>query len=128
MSLLKQAIPDAETLLSLPVEELAYQLLKIASNSLSQLGMTHIQNFTAMVYDPHNPSNSYPQSSMEVINLAIYEAWNWLTVQGLLIPVDGYNGTNGFLRLGRRSAELLDEMHFKNYTVAIKFNKEFTSP
>jgi uncharacterized protein (TIGR02391 family) len=128
MNPLKQAIPDSEILLNLPVEELAHQLLKIAKESLNNQGMTHIQNITSMVYDHNNQANGYPQGKSEEINLAVYEAWNWLKVQGLLIPAEGSNGSSGFLRLGRRAGRLVDDAAFKSYAIAVKFNKDLLHP
>ncbi len=36
------------------------------------------------------------------IELALSEGWNWLPVQGLLVPAGGINGSNGFYVISRR--------------------------
>lgn len=40
------------------------------------------------------------------IEVAVAEAWNWLEVQGLLVPAPGTNGANGWRVLSRKAQKL----------------------
>ena len=53
---------------------------------------------------PHPASYSDPRR--DEIGQAINEAWNWLEVQGLLIPAPGINGSNGFRIFSRRANKM----------------------
>ena len=68
-------------------------------------------------------NTGYPQGRHKDAELAVAEAWNWLTVQGLLIPAPGYNGTNGFMVLSRRAQRLLADDSFMGYTRSLAFPK-----
>jgi hypothetical protein len=60
--------------------------------------------------------------------MAIAEAWNWLTVQGLLIPEPGSNGSNGWMLLSRRAEALLARNGFKSYARSVDFPKALIHP
>ena len=60
--------------------------------------------------------------------MALVEAWNWLTVQGLLIPEPGINGSNGFMVLSRRAEQLLAAGEFKSFARNVSFSKALLHP
>ena len=60
--------------------------------------------------------------------MAFAEAWNWLTVQGLLIKDVGPNGNNGFVRLSRQAKSLLSSERFIDYSKGVSFPKSLLHP
>jgi uncharacterized protein (TIGR02391 family) len=73
-------------------------------------------------------NNGYPQNRRREAEIALAEAWNWLTVQGLLIPEPGMNGNNGWMLLGRRAEALLANNGFKSYARSVNFPKSLLHP
>lgn len=126
MTTLTAQIPDVDVLVSLATEELAETVLRIAALH-RQNGLAHLQTLTTQVAGMHG-MGGYPQSRQKEAELAVAEAWNWLVVQGLLIPEPGYNGSNGFMLLSRRAQHLLDKGSFKTYTKSLAFPKSLLHP
>ena len=127
MSNLVALIPDADILLKMAMEELGAILLRVASEH-SQNGLTHQQTIFSQIHDSPNGQQGYPQNKHRDVELAVGEAWNWLMVQGLLIPDAGINGNNGWVRLGRKAQGLLDNQSFANYSRAVAFPKSLLHP
>jgi len=88
MSNLVALIPDADILLKMAMEELGAILLKVASEH-SQNGLIHQQTIFSQIHDSPSGEQGYPQNKHRDVELAVGEAWNWLMVQGLLIPDPG---------------------------------------
>jgi uncharacterized protein (TIGR02391 family) len=128
MATLVSVIPDVEVLLTLPTERLAGILLQLVKENRQNNGLTNIQNFESEIRGVPGMYQGYPQDKWDEAELAIAEAWNWLTVQGLLIPAPGINGSNGFKRPGRRAREITDENAFKNYAQSVAFPKSLLHP
>ena len=120
-------IPDAEILLKMAAEELGAILLHLASEN-SQNGLTHQQTIFSQIHGGATGQQGYPQNKRRDVELALGEAWNWLMVQGLLIPDAGTNGNNGWMRLGRKAQGLLDNQSFANYSRAVAFPKSLLHP
>lgn len=117
------AIPDVEVFLSLATEDLAETILRIAFQSKQQSGLIHPQTLLSQLDGHPSGSSGYPISKRSEAEQAFSEAWNWLTVQGLLIPDAGMNGNNGWMRFGRRAQSLLEKNNFKNYAHAITISR-----
>lgn len=95
---LVQAIPDPALLLALEPEELAAKLLFLLRQGNQP--MAHPGNLLSGLWgDPGTGQPGYPRDRREEIELAVIEAWAWLEAQGLLVPADGLNGSNGWRRL-----------------------------
>jgi uncharacterized protein (TIGR02391 family) len=77
---IKAALPDAEVLLSLAPQELARVLLPVIRKARDPITMNHLVSSTERVRDAYGTPHTY------AIQLALTEAWNWLVVQGLLVP------------------------------------------
>lgn len=127
MHTLTTLIPDVDVLLQLPTEELADVVLRVAEKC-QQNDLVLLQNLTEQVRGDITGAGGYPQNRRVEAELAVAEAWNWLTVQGLLIPDPGYNGTNGYMRLSRRAKQLLAEGSFKSYAQGVSFSKTLLHP
>lgn len=125
-------IPDVDILLALPVEELAGFVLRAAQSGMQkQNGRTiHLQYvLSALDGHPATGDGGYPVQEREAAKLAISEAWNWLTVQGLLIPEPGSNGHNGWMLFGRRAFPLLaDAQAFANFAKNTNFPRSMLHP
>jgi uncharacterized protein (TIGR02391 family) len=82
-------------------EELAGYVLQTIKPH-TQNGMVYSNNYTSALFG----SQGYNDKGRSDIEMAIAEAWNWLEVQGLLVPASGINGSNGFRVLSRRAKKM----------------------
>lgn len=127
MNTLTSLIPDVNMLLDLAPEELAEILLQLA-NEHKQNGRIHPQALLTQINGTPGGAVGYPQNRRNDAELAFSEAWNWLTVHGLLIPDTGTNGNNGWMRLSRQASKLLDQKSFQSYARSVAFPKSLLHP
>lgn len=121
------AIPDHEVLLTLEPEELAAKLIFLFRCRKDM--MVHFSGFENGLWgDSSNGRPGYPHEHRREIGLALIEAWNWLEVQGLLVPEDGTNGQNGWRRLSRRAQRMEMEADFASFKVARLLPREILHP
>lgn len=107
----------------MPVQELAFVLLKLASEH-AQNGLIHPQALLSQMDDlAYGGQQGYPQLKKQEAAQAFAESWNWLTVQGLLVPDAGANGSNGYMRLSRAAKKMLAEESFNEYAKNVSFPK-----
>lgn len=127
MATLTSQIPDVDVLLSLAPEELAETVLLLADEHY-QNGLIHLQSIASHINGAHGANDGYPQNRRKDAELALAEAWNWLLIQGLIIPEPGTNGNNGWMLLSRRAQNILANDSFKNYARSIGFPKTLLHP
>lgn len=127
MATLISIIPDVEVLVALAPEELAEVVLRLAHERL-QNGHIHLQSLASDIHGTIGASDGYPQSRRKDAELALAEAWNWLSVQGLLIPELGTNGNSGWMLLSRRARTILANDSFKTYARSLAFPKALLHP
>lgn len=127
MDTLTSAIPDIDVLMALAPEELAEIVLRIAHEH-RQNDKVHIQVISSHIHGTPGISDGYPRNRKKDAELALSEAWNWLTVQGLLIPEPGTNGSNGWMFLSRRARAILANDSFTTYTRSVAFPKAMLHP
>lgn len=127
MATLVSLVPDVDLLINLATEELAYIVLQLA-NEHKQNNNIHPQVLLSQINGTPGLSDGYPQNRRSEADLVFCEAWNWLTVQGVLISDQGTNGNNGWMRLGRRATELLSHNGFVSYARAVAFPKSLLHP
>lgn len=120
-------VPDVDVLLQLATEEIAEILLRLAHEH-KQNGLIHPQALLQQIHGTPGVLEGYPQNRKREAELAISEAWNWLAVQGMLIPEPGVNGNNGFMMFSRRATLLLSQNSFKNYAKSVAFPKTLLHP
>lgn len=120
-------IPDVDVLVSLAPEELAETVLQLAFEH-RQNNLYNIQYLTSQINGTPGANDGYPQNRRKDAELALAEAWNWLLVQGLLIPEPGINGTNGWMLLSRRALQLLANGTFRTYVRSMAFPKSLLHP
>ena len=127
MPTLTSLIPDIDVLVGLSQEELAEVVLQLAMEH-RQNNIINIQSIAAHINGTLGMNNGYPQNRRREAEIALAEAWNWLTVQGLLIRDPGVNGNNGYMLLGRRAEALLASNGFKSYARSVNFPKSLLHP
>jgi uncharacterized protein (TIGR02391 family) len=101
--------------------------LRLAAEN-RQNNLAHLQSITSQISGTPGAIDGYPQNRRKDAELAVAEAWNWLVVQGLLIPEPGYNGRNGFMQLSRRALRLLADGSFNTYARSLAFPKSLLHP
>lgn len=127
MATLTSLIPDVEVLLALAPEELAEVVLKLALEH-GQNNKTHQQAIASHIHGTPGDNGGYPQNRRSDAERALAEAWNWLSVQGLLIPEPGANGHNGWMLFSRRAKTVLANDTFRTYARSVEFPKALLHP
>ena len=125
MATLTSLIPDVDVLVALAPEELAEVVLWL---TLERGKKHHLQAIASDIHGIPGTTAGYPQDKKADAELALAEAWNWLSVQGLLIPEPGINGNNGWMLMSRRAQTVLANNSFKSYTASIAFPKTLLHP
>lgn len=118
---LQNFIPDANTFLALPPEELAFYVLQEAQAARAGSELLHIQTL-------HNQVGAYAGGMTTEIQVALEEAWQWLENQLLLVSAPGPNGRNGYKVLGRRAKGVCTAEQFKAFRLGVAFPKELLHP
>lgn len=119
-------IPDPEVLLGLAPEEIAYQLLLVASRNL-QNGLVHRDTLVSIAPPTGSPAQYHPQDEKRM-EIALLEGLHWFEVNAFLLPAPGINGANGHRILGRRANELIDRAKFDAFRRAAAFPKSLLHP
>lgn len=127
MATLPELIPDVDHLLSLEAEELA-TLLLAALTDQRQNNLVALPNFLSSLSNHHPHRGSYSDPRKDEIATAITEAWNWLEVQGLLIPAPGINGSNGFRMFSRRALKMKAPDDVARFARSRRIQKEALHP
>ncbi len=127
MHTLSSLIPDVDVLVNLSQEELAEVVLQLAEEH-RQHNKIHIQAIASQISGLPGRNGGYPQNRIPEAEVALSEAWHWLTVQGLLIPELGTNGNNGWMLLSRRAEALLANNGFRSYARSVSFPKALLHP
>jgi len=122
----RRVFSDADVLLALAPEELGGILLKVAKSQL-QNGMVHINNISQTTVGVGMTATRQSGRERE-IELAMSEGWNWLVVQGLLVPASGINGSHGFYVISRRGQAISTDGDFKHFKEAAAFPKTMLHP
>lgn len=126
MPTLVDAVPAVDVLLALHPQELGHTLLQLARDNGRQHQL-HPTEVLAWTRPPvGSPQQGYPEHRRAEIELAVLEAFHWLTVQEILILEDGNAGWRRVSRLGQR---LMNEPGaFGNYARAAAFPKSLLHP
>jgi uncharacterized protein (TIGR02391 family) len=121
-------LPDVNVLLALPREELAEIVLRTASK-VRQNNICHLQDLPHQVFGRPGYESRFPERRRREVEIALGEAWVWLTTNGLLVPDAGINGANGFMRLTPRAEKLVTSSDdFRKFRQSISFPKELLHP
>lgn len=127
MKNLYEIVPDVNVLLAMAPEELAPILLRLAKQN-QQNGMFLLSSTTQTFALGPNTAGQYPRTSQNDVDIAMAEAWNWLQVNGLIVPASDPNGRNGWCVLSRRGAAISSDADFRTYKETISFPKSLLHP
>jgi uncharacterized protein (TIGR02391 family) len=125
---LQELISDPDVLLALAPEELAPFLLKVAKSQL-QNGVVSLDNVSSSTvgYGMTATRQSPYIGREREVALVLSEGWNWLVVQGLLVPASGI-GSSGFYAISRRGQALATDADFQRFREAAAFPKTMLHP
>jgi len=117
-------IPDVDVFLALAPEELAAKMLFLLRQRRQD--MFTAGNLETELWGGFGgaPGPSYATQRQGDIHLAFAEAWAWLEAQGLLVPAEGTNGTNGWRHLSRRARKMESAADFADFRIARLIPKE----
>ena len=121
-------ISDADVLLALPPEELAFYVLQAARQWTGSGGMMHPQSLESEVQGQAGRPDPYPRARAGEIETALTEAWQWLENQLLIVKAPGTNGQNGWRVLGRRAKGVDTAAQFRAFRQGQSFPKEMLHP
>jgi len=127
MPSLPKLIPDIDHLLSMEPEELATYVL-VAASEQRQNNIIAMSNFISGLLSTSAHPAAYNDPRRDEIGLAITEAWNWLEVQGLLIPAPGTNGASGFRMLSRRAVKMKAPEDIASFSRSRRIQRELLHP
>ena len=124
MPTLLDLVPDADVLLALAPEEVAKLLLRLLPPHM-QSGMF----IPAGVGRPLSPTGEwYPPNRQDKVELALIEAWAWMSINMLVLPAPGLNGQNGWRILSRQGERLTNDEHFAKFRAAAAFPRTLLHP
>ena len=120
-------IPEVDAFLALAPEELAAKMLFLMrERNQADFHGDSLENELWGSMGSSTPT--YPPTRRIEVHLAFAEAWGWLEAQGLLVPAEGINGTNGFRHLSRRARQFASGADFADYRVARLIPREILNP
>jgi uncharacterized protein (TIGR02391 family) len=124
-------IPDADVLVALAPEELAETLLKLAAGQM-QNGMFNRDQVISVTTGTGIETTRvipYPANKEREVKMALYEAWQWLVLNFLIMPAEGQSGAFGWMVLTRRGAAIVNgQSDFKRFRQAAAFPKSLIHP
>lgn len=122
---LPKIIPDADALLALEPEELAQVVLQIMKERREDNYSIHNCINEVAHHDPSRGDPAYPRERHREIELALSEAFAWMTAQGLLIPQPR---SNGWMVLSRRAHKITGEQDFSEFVKIQQLNPAILHP
>jgi uncharacterized protein (TIGR02391 family) len=129
MTELTQLFPDVDNMLALEAEELGAVVLSTVRKQVKKDGRVHMAAFLGALFQeyPHQ-SGGFPSARRKEIELAIAESWNWLEVQGLLLPAPDGNGAHGWRVMSRRAERFASVEDVKKFTAGRRLPRESLHP
>ena len=122
-------VPDVDMLTELEPEELASKILFLLKSRGERL-VSVSSEIHYLEQDNYfgSPASPIPRNRLGDVKQALIEAWAWLEAQGLLVPPDVANGSNGYRVLSRRARSFSNEKEFADFIVARRLPKEILHP
>ena len=116
---LMDIFPDVDVLAQLSAADLAPAVLAMAYH-VRQDGKVHAQQILQQVHGPNNDhSRAYPQQKKQSAENSLNAAWNWLLLQGLLIPEPGFGGNSGWHVFSAEGEKLATTGDFESFNVSV---------
>lgn len=122
---LLKAIPDVDVLLSLAPEELAGVFIVQLNGRFGSKDF-HPGNLRGEIWGTtHGNQPRYPAERKAEVHLALSEAWAWLEVNLLIVPVsDSSDAQKGWRLLSRRARQLQSSGDFDDYLKAQRLPRD----
>ena len=116
-------VQDPDVFLAMEPEEIGGILLRLArQNRQMNKFMPTNSEFSARRASPGYAAREHQ------FELAMSEGWNWLRVQGLIVPAPGIDGQNGWMVLSRHAEKMTGEGDFERFRQAAAFPKALLHP
>lgn len=88
-----------------------------------------LSNYINGLFSSSSHPACYPDHSrQDQVILAVTEAWNWLEVQGLLIPALDINGQTGWRVFSRRAERMVDQSDVRQFAQSRIIRREKLHP
>ena len=113
MAELRHFIPDAQTLLALPLEELASRMLEVIMKNHGTTGKEHRGNFTSRQAQQYAPGGVGHDSK---VGQRCAEAWDWLESNGMIS--EHYESTNGWFMITEFGTRVAARPNFAAFIAA----------
>lgn len=123
--MLRDLIPDPETLLALEPEQLASYVLRALNEHGNSWTIEHVMG---QLFAAEGASKTYDPQYEQDVRIALAEAWNWLEVQGLIVWPGQSDGAKGYRVPSRRGRSLRTAEAFKEFATGTQLPKEFLHP
>lgn len=122
MRAIASAIPDVEVLLALEPEELGSRMLFLLRKEQWPFFLGNL--IDALWHNSNLPGqiSPYPQNRRLEVDLAISEAWAWLSAQGLLVTSPG--SSEEWKVFSRRAARFESEREVGTFAIARMLQKD----
>jgi hypothetical protein len=130
METLQTIFPSADDLLSMPIEDLAPILIKLAAARVQGAGFIPeaVTQLTIGVGMTATATGGYPGHKQAHVDAVLSKAWNWLERDGFIEPSPGMNGRNGWRILTDKGQAIADGQDFRKLREAMAFPKELLHP
>ncbi len=126
---LPETIPDVEEFLALEPEEIGLKLLFfLRDRPANERDLFYAGNMENELFEARIDRPRYPRERAVVCGLAFREAFAWLEAQGMIVPAEGANGSNGWRVLSRRAETFQNPADFKSFLEGRRLNKELLHP
>jgi uncharacterized protein (TIGR02391 family) len=123
MADLRDSIPDAQTLLALPIADLGSRILEVLSKNLGTGGKEHRGNFTSRQAQQYGTTGS---SSGLGVGQRCAEAWDWLETNGFIS--EHYESTNGWFVITSLGWQVAGRQHFQHFLAASQLPEQTLHP
>jgi hypothetical protein len=121
-----ELIPTFEILQSMSVEDVGHALLKVAKSQV-QNGTFWPDGLIQVSSRIGYREIVFPEHKREVEQIC-GEALNWLSVNSLIMPAPGLNGSNGYKMLSTKGEALADQTNLDSFRHAASFSKALLHP
>lgn len=123
MAQLRDSIPDAETLLGLPVPDLGLEILLVLDKTLGTSAKENRGNFTGMQAEKFATSG---QGRNDLVGQRCAVAWDWLENSGLIS--EHYSSMNGWFVVTDLGHEVANRRKFKDFIAASQLPESSLHP
>lgn len=123
MADLRDSIPDAQSLLALPLTDLASRILEVLAKKLGTSGKEHRGNFTGGQAQQYAiPGHGHDGR----VGQRCAEAWDWLEANGFIS--EHYDSANRWFVVTALGLQVAERQHFQNFIAASQLPEQTLHP